>query len=98
MAQPTEKTRWNAKVEAWGIHGALTGLVTRFQANDLDTGALEKALKALAGLAKEVQDRQDAELQRKAEYHQSLIPGGGEMDALRKENEELKRRLMARAE
>jgi len=95
MAQPTEKTRWNSKVEAWQVHNALTGLLARFKANELDGAPVEKALKALAPLAKEVQDVRDAALQAKAEYHQSVSPHGDAMESLRKENEALRARLAA---
>jgi hypothetical protein len=95
MANPTYKTRWNAKVEAHQLHGALTGLATRFEANDLDAGAIKKATKALAEVADEVQRDIDATAAAKAKYHASVGPAASAVEELRRENEELKKRLAA---
>jgi phage host-nuclease inhibitor protein Gam len=96
MANVTEKTQWNAKVEAWQVHGALTGLAARFEANELDASAVRKAAKALSDLAAEVQAVRDAEAVAKAKYRESVGPMAPEVDQLRKEIEDLKKRLSAR--
>ena len=96
MADATEKTRWNAKVEALKIHGALVGLAQRFDANELDSGPVKKAAAALSKLAEEVQAKFDEMLMAQAQYHQAVGPKTTSgMDELRRENEELKRRLAA---
>lgn len=97
MANPTDKTRWNAKAEAHRIHSDLTGLVARFEANDLDSGPVKKAAKALADVADEVQKVLDKQFQEKAKYHQSVGPQPGVIEQLQRENEELKKRLAASA-
>ena len=97
MGEPTEKTRWNAKVEALRLHGALVGLASRFEANDLDSGPVKKASAALSKVAEEVQTKLDEEALAQAKYHQATGPGAGPVEELRRENEELKRRLAASA-
>lgn len=95
MANPTEKTRWNAKVEAHQVHSQLSGLVSRFEANDLDASAVKKAAKALAEVADEVQKALDKAASAKASYHSSVGPSPDVVESLRRENEELKKRLAA---
>ena len=97
-AEANEKTRWNSKVEAWNLYNALTGLVSRFDANALDSGAIKKAAKALVEIAAEVQAEYEKEAKRKAEFRQSITGISPDaVEALRRENEELKKRLMAQA-
>ena len=97
MGEVTEKTQWNAKVEAHRLHAAIVGLQARFDANGLDSGPVKKAAQALGKLAEEVQAVQDAQIQAKVDYRQSVGPVGvPDLDALRRENEELKKRLAAR--
>lgn len=94
-SEVTEKTRWNAMVEAHRMHAGLTGLQMRFETNGLDSGPVKKAANAIAKLAEEVQTKLDAAIQQKADYRKSVQPENSGLDAALRENEELKARLAA---
>lgn len=96
MGEVTEKTKANAREQAWRIHGACLGLAATLDANGLDASPAEKAARALQKLAEDVQERKDKAAQAKAEYHAAVQPPmaeSPELEALRREVSELRAQL-----
>ena len=91
--QVTEKSKFAAKQEAARLFGDLNGLADRLAANELDPAPAKKAAKALVDFVTEVQKVKDAEAARADAQAVAHGVSGGDLDYLRRENEELKRQL-----
>ena len=94
---PTEKTRWACKAAAHTYHRELKGLAINFKENGLDDKPVLDAVKALAKYAAEVESKNITERAARQAYRDSFnvthVASTLEVDALKRENEELKARL-----